>query len=68
MMFAPQSRLSLSLKHLVMSCKFLLLLKITYKELFPLFISLYFFSSVVIDLGVEIFILPSLARMLSLNS
>lgn len=58
-MFSPQSQLSLGFKHLVMSCRLLLLLKITYKELFLLFISLYF-SSVVIDLEIEIVILPSL--------
>lgn len=66
----PQSLLSLSFKHLVMSCKFLVLLKITYKELFLSVIhQIVFFSpSVVTDVEVEIHILSSLARMLFLNS
>lgn len=44
----------------MMSCKFSVLLKITYKELFlSVFHQFVFFSSVVIDLEIEILILPS---------
>lgn len=52
---APESQLSPGFKHLVMSCKFLVLLKITYKEWFlSLTLQIIFSSSVVTDLEIKI--------------
>lgn len=52
---APESQLSPGFKHLVMSCKFLVLLKITYKEWFlSLILQIIFSSSVVTDLEIKI--------------
>ena len=62
---APESQLSPGFKHLVMNCKFLVLLKITYKEWFlSLILQILFSSSVVTYFKINIHLLPSLARML----